>query len=244
MTAIRLWCPTCTRPIATTEALIRHLADEHSTDRDTAWALIDEVSTRARRIYLGDSAGARFRDLTLDTFPAEDACGRRALDAVHEWLAAVDLLEGGRSLFVWGPPGSGKSGLAHGIGLELAAEGLVVWVNVRQLLVDAKAGMNAGSGFDITRSLPFEELDAVVVDDLGAERPTPFAVDVLGYLVERLHADRRPIITTSNYSPSQLAALLGHANPVAGERIVSRLLDGALKIHLDRSDLRLRRSAA
>lgn len=52
------------------------------------------------------------------------------------------------------------------------------------------------------------------------------------------------MIVTTNYSPSGLAQRLGQDDPVVGQRIVSRLIDGALRIKLDRADQRLRTAAA
>jgi hypothetical protein len=51
------------------------------------------------------------------------------------------------------------------------------------------------------------------------------------------------MVVTTNYAPAALAARLGHDDPVVGQRIVSRLVDGALRINLDRADLRARWAA-
>jgi DNA replication protein DnaC len=84
----------------------------------------------------------------------------------------------------------------------------------------------------------------VVLDDLGAERPSGFALDTISLIVERRHERDSVTVVTTNYSPSQLAARLGHEDLVIGERIVSRLIEGALKIKIDRADLRARRAAS
>jgi hypothetical protein len=47
----------------------------------------------------------------------------------------------------------------------------------------------------------------------------------------------------SSYSPSQVPRRLGHDDPVIGQRIISRLVDGAVKIKLARADLRARKAA-
>jgi len=51
------------------------------------------------------------------------------------------------------------------------------------------------------------------------------------------------VIVTSNYGPAALATRLStSSDPVAGQRIVSRLLEDATVVHLDRPDQRLRGS--
>jgi DNA replication protein DnaC len=80
----------------------------------------------------------------------------------------------------------------------------------------------------------------IVLDDVGAERPTEFALETLALIVEHNHVRGTPMIVTTNYSPSALAQRLGQDDPVLGQRIVSRLIEGALRIKLDRADLRAR----
>ena len=57
--------------------------------------------------------------------------------------------------------------------------------------------------------------------------------------------ERAPDDVTTNYAPSELAyRLAGHDDPVVGQRLVSRLLQNAAVIHLDRGDLRASKSGA
>ena len=115
----------------------------------------------------------------------------------------------------------------------------VRFANVRQLLAQIRRSFSAGAAHD-----PTEELiaaDLLVLDDLGAERRTDWALETLATLVEERYVAERVTIVTSNYRPSELARLLGQDDPVIGQRIVSRLIEDAVLIHLDRPDLRLRR---
>jgi DNA replication protein DnaC len=109
------------------------------------------------------------------------------------------------------------------------------------LLDEAKAAMTAGEPSPL-RAL--YQSDLLVLDDLGAERPTPWALDALAALVQhRYSSDYLPMIVTSNYSPSQLAKRLGHSDLLIGQRIVSPLTENCVKVKLDRADLRTRRAA-
>lgn len=58
----------------------------------------------------------------------------------------------------------------------------------------------------------------VILDDLGAERQTEWAVEVLTKLVFTRHAERRATLFTSNLSLSQISE-------VFGDRTASRILD-------------------
>ena len=57
-------------------------------------------------------------------------------------------------------------------------------------------------------------------------------------LVEHLHATNAHLLVTTNYAPSELAVRLGRHDPISGERIVSRLVENAIQVNLDRADLR------
>ena len=84
----------------------------------------------------------------------------------------------------------------------------------------------------------------VVLDDLGAaEKQTEWMLDTTSLIIERLHATDTPLIVTTNYTPSELGKRLGHADPIEGARIVSRLREDGLVIPLNRSDLRMRKAA-
>lgn len=199
-----------------------------------------------------DRAGAttRLRDLTLESHP--DAAARMA---GADWLAAYR--EGRRrNLWLYGPVGTRKTGLAWGIVRELAVDAVdryfalgeeyrpdepaaaalfVVW---RDLYDDVVASFDAqrralASGDAADPSfllLSARRVPVLCLDDLGAGRaPTPYALEQLEILVDRRYQAQLPtIITTNLASPQELSARLGHADAVAGARIVSRLLEDAV----------------
>jgi hypothetical protein len=154
------------------------------------------------------------------------------------------------NLYVHGPVGSGKSGLAFSLiraRVELFFDWETpkedpAWVNVVELLDRAKAAMSTGDGGAVIRDYYMPSL--LVLDDLGAERPSDWARDAIAALVQYRHARDLPTIVTSNYAPSALARRLGHDDQMIGQRIVSRLTENCIKHKLDRTDLRLRSAAA
>lgn len=236
-------------PYITTEGgawdwLHRHLTEEHGSPKRDAHQECDDRDRHLGRARLVESAGEIFRYWGLETFPADDAPGKRALGAVTEWIdyhAEADWFE---SLYIFGPPGTGKSGLAWAIATRFPTKSY--WLNMRNVLADAKSRLSRGESFDVTDSPIFNRYgpDIVVLDDLGIDRPTAFAIETTAYIVEALHLRQVGMITTSNRSPSELANHLGAGDPVVGQRIVSRLTEGATKIKLDRADQRAKVKAA
>jgi DNA replication protein DnaC len=74
-----------------------------------------------------------------------------------------------------------------------------------------------------------KRIPVLCLDDLGAgrERPTPFAIELLEVLVDRRYQGELPTIITSNFDTQEMADRLGHSDPVLGERIVTRLVEGS-----------------
>ncbi len=235
------------------DLLHRHLVSVHGLDQD--WNTSNEVwneQWRRRNIRRLQEGRDRMRGWTLDTFPADDVTGRRALRQVRAWHEDDD--KWAWRVFIYGPPGTGKTGLAYGlcwrwlhVDLEFPEWGAdrhnfepVLFCNMRQYLAEQQARMSRGEGTDFE---PLLRSGLVVLDDLGAERPTPWALDKIALTIEGRYETKGVLVVTSNYAPNELAARLGHEDPMVGQRLVSRLTDGALVIKLDRPDLRAMQKA-
>lgn len=218
-----------------------------------------EDEERRRRLLLEKAGGgARWAGFDLTTYPT-DMQGQAARQAAKKWLddfypiveanrARLDaMLQGGdvdphpqgfRNLLLYGGVGIGKSGLAWGIVRRLCEQGIpalfVVW---RDLLDDMKAAI-ANDLPEPEAALRAKRIDVLALDDLGAERPTEYAIEELAVLVEARYQARLPTIVTSNLEPRMLAKRLGERDRLLGDRIVSRLLDGAQKLSMTGPDRR------
>lgn len=178
--------------------------------------------------------GSRIRAWSLDTYP-KDKVAKAAKAAGVKWLDGYRA--GSRAgLNISGPVGSGKTGLAWGLVRALIEEDLVEanLVNFRDLLAEIRESFNN----KVRGDLWVKRVPVLFLDDLGAERPTDWALDELATLIEWRYQRELPTCSTSNYSPSELAKRLGHDDVVVGQRIVSRLTDDAVALRVDGSDRR------
>lgn len=206
----------------------RYMCAEHCAEA------MEEAKRRRFETLVG--ANNRMRFWSLDTFPADDPAGAKAKAAAEEWLDDQE-----RNLFIFGPVGSGKTGLAFSIARQIAERGWddVRFCNVRQLLAELRRSYETKTEADPLAGLV--DCWLLVLDDLGAERATEWARETIATLVEARYVEAyRQTIVTTNYAPSDLAKRLGHDDPVIGQRIVSRLTEDADQIRLDRPDLRQR----
>lgn len=212
----------------------------HSLGMKEAFAITDRERHRIQIAKLS-SGRDRMSHWTLATYPASDFEGRRALNAGRDWLAGSSS---SRRLYIDGPPGVGKTGLAYGLAREWienpdASE--IEFENVRALLEEQRARFSRGEPKAIEHLLDDPD-KLIVLDDVGAERPTEFALDTIALIVEQLHAVNATLIVTTNYAPNELAKRLGHDDLVVGQRIVSRLVEDALRIRIDRPDQRVKKA--
>lgn len=131
--------------------------------------------------------------------------------------------------------GSGKTHLATVIFLEaIDAGGFRThrWISTKDLLAAVTGEIAAQSERRIEREL--REAELLLLDDLGAERPTDFARDVISALLCHRYDWQRPTILTSN--ADDLSAI-----DAFDPRLSSRLAHRSILIHRGGEDRRLPR---
>ncbi|HUW15136.1 MAG TPA: ATP-binding protein [Anaerolineae bacterium] len=138
---------------------------------------------------------------------------------------------------LWGHTGSGKSHLAAAKfrqwwqlrgPFHYRHNPSPHWWDAASWLESMKEAYKSGEN-DAQRAV---HASLLVIDDLGAERDTEWAVEQLGALLRNRYNERLPTVVTTNLNPDQL----GKWEP----RVASRLLGSdSLVIHLDVEDRRL-----
>lgn len=164
---------------------------------------------------------SRFSWAKLDDVP--EGSVREALD---EWSVAPS----GRNLVLLGPVGVGKTHAAvaacraaHFGGLSVQFSPLV------ELLDSLRPGGGDASLWDLA------DVDRLIIDDLGSERPTDWTSERLYALVNRRWLEERPTIATTNLEPAELEEALG---PRAFSRLVG---NDAVVLRLSGRDRRRKR---
>jgi DNA replication protein DnaC len=187
-----------------------------------------------------------YRRFTLEAYPRHDPAQRRSLALVHEWLGAAEGLDGAMWLYLWGDTGRGKTGLA--VAATAARGGSALFVTVPDLLVRLAGTYDREAGErDQPRELQLLEqlwsVPTLILDDIGAESPTPWAAQRLYQVINARSVERHLVtIVTSNLSTNRLAAHLNRANPEHGGRTVSRIVGRShpYVVEVAGPDLRLR----
>ncbi len=164
----------------------------------------------------------RFWNKTLANFETKGDVKRKRLvaDAEHFIKGFTFQNEFPKGLFMSGPVGCGKSHLASAILREIIRKGYSgLFYNSPDLLRDIRATFDEGSELTEDTLLEYiEEVDLLVLDDLGAEKVSEFVLDRFYLIVNKRYEGCKPLIVTTNYDEETLKSRFG-------ERLMSRLIE-------------------
>ena len=155
----------------------------------------------------------------------------------EEGRRVYGLVERGRGAYLWGAPGRGKTYVAAcAVRLRVEADGrsgTAKLVTAKRLLDDIRDGYDGGDRRALERA---ERYGLLALDDLGAERPTEWAVETLTRLIDARTTRGLPTIVTSNLKLSELRSAFGG---ISGARVASRLAGACERIEFTGPDRRL-----
>ena len=165
----------------------------------------------------------RYQGVSFDRPPVTDIrrSSPHVVAAVQRYVDTLpDQLAQGRGIWFQGDIGTGKTTLAMLISAEALRRGHSVAIySLPRLLGMLRESFNEGSEASLSDLL--DRLGAVEllhIDDLGAEKTSPWVLEQLYSIVNARYEDGRAIIATTNLDKDELPEQLG-------ERTVSRLIE-------------------
>jgi len=160
---------------------------------------------------------------------------------------------GDKGLLIIGKIGTGKTHLAVGIIKDLILNRGIpcLFYDYRELLKEIQNSYNAtvqSTELDVLR--PVFEVDVLVLDELGAVKPTEWVWDTVSLILNTRYNDNRTTIITTNFEDQPAAGVSSSLSPARaavrgetlgdriGERMRSRLHEMCRIVSLDGSDFR------
>ena len=158
-------------------------------------------------------------------------------------------------LLLMGPCGVGKTHLAVAALRQLMLRGhRVRYYDYRELLKDIQASYDPDNPTSELGVLePVLETEVLLLDDLGASKPSPWALETIGHILNRRYNDKRVTLLTTNYldevESSPGSARLPSGQTISapreetltdriGQRVRSRLYEMCRTILVDSADFR------
>lgn len=181
----------------------------------------------------------RYKDASLENFITIKNYGHHILiDRIKEYIYSDEYKEG-KGFFFYGTHGVGKTHLAVSIlkGLYLKQGVTGMFYDTRMLMYDLKATFDGTSSTrDLLNSVISSQI--LILDDLGAERLSDWAKDILHYIIVKRYNDKLPVIITSNFELESDKDFETDIEEKFGRGIVSRIREMCYIINVKGEDMR------
>jgi len=126
-----------------------------------------------------------------------------------------------KGLLLMGPSGVGKTHLAVAALKELIKRGHGgLFCDYRELLKEIQASYNpASESTEMGILEPIRTAEILVMDDLGASKPSAWVLDIIGLVLNARYNEKRVTILTTNYLDETAAASEPPARLPSGQRV-------------------------
>jgi DNA replication protein DnaC len=216
-----------------------------------------QAEQRVARLLRRAAIPARYEHCSFESYEASFPGADRSLAAAH--LMARRFVDGypattaGRGLLLTGSIGVGKTHLAVGILHSLIVEKGVhgLFCDYRELLKQIQNSWNpqvATTEMEILR--PVFDAEVLVLDELGAARPTDWVWDTVALVLNTRYNDKRTTLITTNYADQPPGGAPNGSNGAGratrdetlgdriGERMRSRLAEMCVVVEMRGEDFR------
>ena len=192
-----------------------------------------QVVAHARARGLSAVIPRKYRGISFDRPPVTTI--RDGIVAyVRRYVREIDeRLDAGDGLWFHGPVGTGKTSLAMLVSKAALDAGHTVAIySLPRLLAEIRTTFDDGSEQSYTELLDrLTGVDLLHIDDVGAEKTSPWVLEQLYALINTRYEEERAVIITTNLERDPLAEQIN-------ERTVSRLEEMCLILPVGGTDLR------
>ena len=192
--------------------------------------MIDDDFIREQKLAMIKSFS--FHDHTLHNWSFKNDNGKcsnikAAKKYVEEWSA---MLSENIGLLLWGDVGTGKTFFAACIANQLIENNITVrMTNFSTVLNDLYKDEDKNKYISDLVSV-----ELLIVDDLGIERDTPYALEQVFTVIDARYRSNRPLIVTTNLTLTEIK----NPTDVMHKRIYDRVLEMCIPIKFTGNSMR------
>jgi len=215
-------------------------ASSNSTGAKPVWAVPCDCThgDRTERALAKARVPERYRHcdfLNYETDNEHEGPSRAEVDAWNRSLAQAKLvverfaqefspvreMQGEQGLLLMGPCGVGKTHLVVAALKEIVLRGHSgLFYDYRELLKEIQDSYNSESQSTEMGVLePVLKTEVLVLDDLGASKPSPWALETVGHILNSRYNEKRVTLLTTNYLDSDSPAASLNPSRAPGSRM-------------------------
>ena len=236
---IKVWC-LC--PCLAEEARKEEQAEREAKERAERLERNRLMAASLRRQYMQEeliqtaSFDIFFSKVFTDEYDNPDS--RRLYKIATRYVEHFDtLLKENKGMIFFGPTGTGKTFTAACIANALLDKGVPVIMTSLAKLTDS-IDFNDASKSATAIIEKFNKADLLIVDDLGVERSTSFAMEKQYEFINGRYASKKPMILTTNLTMDQLLK----SSSIDLQRVYERIYESSYLVSFNGPSLRRKRA--
>jgi DNA replication protein DnaC len=238
------------------------------------WAVPCDCTTgdKAERVLARARVPDRYRHCDFENFETDNEIENASREQLAAWnrslaqaklivqrfaqeFSPVPEMHNDQGLLLMGPCGAGKTHLAVSALKEVVERGHSgLFYDYRELLKEIQDSYNAESqSTEMSVLEPVLKVEILVLDDVGSSKPSPWALETVGHILNTRYNEKRVTILTTNFldadaatAPAPAARVAGMRAPTfedtltdrVGKRIRSRLYEMCRTIEMSAPDYR------
>lgn len=208
---------------------VRCSCQQEAYDKDETERKRQEQLLLVSRLKANGLQDKSLRDYTFANDKGYNPEIQKAYDYVEHW---EEMKEKSLGLLLWGDVGTGKSFFAGCIANALLEQGIPVLMTNFSRILNTLTGMYSDDRNHFIDS--FNKYSLLIIDDLGIERSTDFALEQVFNVIDSRYRSKKPLIVTTNLTLDELK----HPSDIGRARIYDRVLERCVPLKINNQNIR------